>query len=91
MAEPFTPAQLDVIRAMVTESIETAMGRRNVGRYISGVISDVNGADALFEPDDAPGTLAPATITNASDQVIGARVVVWSGGPGTSYVHGVVP
>jgi hypothetical protein len=91
MGEPFTPAQIDVIRAMITESIETAMGRRNVGRYVSGVISSVSGPDAMFEPDDAPGTFAPATITNAATQVAGARVVVWSGGPGTSYVHGVVP
>lgn len=91
MAEPFTPDQLDVIRTMVTEAVDVAMSRRNVGRYISGVISDVNGPDAQVEPDDAPGTLSPATITNASTQVVGARVLVWSGGPGTSYVIGVIP
>jgi hypothetical protein len=91
VAEPFTPDQLDVIRTMVTEAVDVAMSRRNVGRYISGVITDVNDADAQVEPDDAPGTLSPATITDASTQVVGARVVVWSGGPGTSYVHGVVP
>lgn len=91
MPAPFTPDQLDVIRTMVTEAIDTAMSRRNVGRYISGVIADVNGPDALVHPDDAPATLSPATVTSASDQVIGARVLVWSGGPGTSYVIGVIP
>jgi hypothetical protein len=91
MADPFTPAQLEVIRALMTEAIDVAMSRRNVGRYTSGVISDVNGADANVEPDDAPGTLVPATITNAAAQVVGARVVIWSGGSGTSYIHGVVP
>jgi hypothetical protein len=88
---PFTDDQLAVIRAIVTETVDALMTRRNVGRYISGVISDVTGPDALVEPDDAPGTLSPATVTDAATQVIGARVVVWSGGPGTSYVHGVVP
>lgn len=90
-AEPFTPGQLEVVRAMITEAIDVAMNRRNVGRYVSGVITDVTGPDAQIEPDDAPGTWVPATVTNASDQVTGARVVVWAGGSGTSYVHGVVP
>lgn len=92
MAEaPFTPDQMRIVRAMMTEGIDAAMKRRNVGRYISGVISSVSGPDAQIEPDDAPGTLAPATITSASTQVAGARVVVWAGGPGTSYVIGVIP
>lgn len=91
MAEPFTPEQLVVIRAFVAESVRAAMASAGTIGYTSGTISDVTGPDALIEPDDSPGTLIPATVTNSSDQVIGARVVVWHGPGGTSYVHGVVP
>ena len=91
MAEPFTPAQIAVVHTMISEAIDVAMSRRNVGRYTTGVIKDVTGADAQVEPDDAPGTLSPATVTNASDQTIGQRVLVWSGGPGASYLIGVIP
>lgn len=91
MQAPFTPDQLEVVRTMVTEAVDVAMSRRNVGRYTSGVISDVTGPDAQIEPDDAPGTLVPATVTNAADQVVGVRVVIWSGGSGTSFVIGVIP
>lgn len=89
--QPFTPDQMRIVRAMVTEGIDAAMKRRNVGRYIAGTISSVSGQDAQVEPDDAPGTLAPATVTAAATQVAGARVLVWAGGPGTSYVIGVIP
>jgi hypothetical protein len=91
MSDPFSPAQLQVIRTMVTESIDAAFAKALQAGYTSGVISSVSGPDALVEPDDAPGTLIPATVTNASDQTTGARVVVWHGPGGTSYVVGVVP
>lgn len=92
MAETtLTDGDLALIRALVREMFDSLLRQSNVGRYVSGVISSVSGPDAQFEPDDAPGTLASATITNAADQVEGTRVVVWCGRSGTSYVIGVVP
>ena len=88
---PLTPAQLDQVRAIVTETLEALLRRLNVGRYITGTVTSVTGPDAEIEPDDAPGTFIYATVTNASDQVVAARVIVWCGVGGTAYVHGVIP
>lgn len=82
---------MPVLRAAIQASVAEAVARSNLVRVITGTLSSVSGADAVWEPDDAPGTYPEATITNASDQTAGARVVVLTIGQGTSYVIGVIP
>ncbi len=86
-----TEALMPLVAAMAREFIDTAVRKALGATYVSGVIASVAGADAVITPDDNPAGSVPATVTDAGSQIVGARVVIRCGAPGTSFIQGVIP
>ncbi len=87
MAEKLMPVMGAAIQAGIDEAVRRAVRIT----YTPGTISSVSCADAVFEPDDQPGTYVEATVTHASAHVAGARTLVITDGNGASYLFGVIP
>lgn len=78
---------VDFVQRAVTAALDQAMAVTRRPEVITGVVTNIDGADVDVTPDDDPDALIPATLY-ASGVAVGDEVLVLQFPPSGSFVIG---